>query len=143
MKFGLHISVAISNDNINQEPFIMTKILCIEDHKAQRLEIVDALTTEGFDVLEAQDGSSGLELILSEAIDLILCDRMMDGKSGYALLEELRNNHPETKSIPFVFLTGLDDRRDRLATIELQPAAYLTKPLDVTLLIKKIRELTS
>lgn len=121
----------------------MTKILCIEDDNEQRLEIVDALTTEGFEVLEAQNGSSGLKLILSESIDLILCDRKMNGMDGYTLLEELRKDHPEKKDIPFVFLTALDDRRDKFATVDLHPTAYITKPLDVTSLIEKIRELTN
>jgi DNA-binding response OmpR family regulator len=121
----------------------MTKILCIEDDNEQRIEIVEALTTEGFEVIEAQSASSGLKLIISESIDLILCDRMMEGKSGYALLEEIRNNYPNKEDIPFVFLTGLDDKRDRLATIGLNPAAYITKPFDVTLLIEKIRSLTN
>ncbi|MFT5664769.1 MAG: DNA-binding response OmpR family regulator [Gammaproteobacteria bacterium] len=121
----------------------MIKILCIENEKEQRIEIVDALTTEGFEVIEAHSASAGLKLILSEPIDLILCDRMMGGKSGYTLLEEIRKNHPDKENIPFVFLTGLDDRRDRLATAHLHPAAYITKPFEVTLLIEKIRSLTN
>ncbi|MFT5504411.1 MAG: response regulator RpfG family c-di-GMP phosphodiesterase [Gammaproteobacteria bacterium] len=60
-----------------QGNFIMTKILCIEDDQEQRFEIVDALTTEGFEVIEALNGHSGLKLILSEPVDLILCDRKM------------------------------------------------------------------
>jgi DNA-binding response OmpR family regulator len=139
----IEILAAYFCGDIYKEHFIMTKILCIEDDKEQRLEIVDVLTTEGFDVLEAQDGSSGLKLILSEPVDLILCDRMMGVMNGYTLLKELRKNHPDKKGIPFVFLTALDDRRDKFATVDLHPTAYITKPLDVTLLIEKIRELTN
>jgi len=120
----------------------MTKILCVEDDKAQRVEIVEALTSEGFEVVEAENGSAALTLILSESIDLILCDRVMNGKSGFALLEELRKKHPDKTGIPFLFLTALDDRRDKLATTHLHPTEYITKPLDFTLLIVKIRELT-
>jgi CheY-like chemotaxis protein len=120
----------------------MTKILCIEDDTLQRQEIVDALTTEGFEVFEAADGSSGLEMIVREQLDLILCDRMMEEKSGYTLLEELRDNYPDKSDIPFVFLTALVDRRDKLATADLHPAAYISKPVDIELLIGKIRELT-
>jgi len=120
----------------------MIRILCIEDDKIQRQEIVDALVTEGFEVLEAADGNSGLELILGERPELILCDRVMAGKSGYALLEELRENHPETRDIPFLFLTALNHRKDILATADLHPAAYITKPVKLTSLIDTIRELT-
>ena len=120
----------------------MARILCIEDDFEQRQEIVEALTSKGFEVLEAVDGDSGLELILSERPDLILCDRMMAGKSGYALLEELREHHPDAGDIPFLFLTGLDDRRDMHATADLHPTEYLTKPIDLAVLISKIRKLT-
>ncbi len=120
----------------------MTRILCIEDDEAQRQEIVEALTSEGFEVLEADDGDSGLKLILEEMPDLILCDRVMERKSGYTLLKELRQNHPQTKDIPFVFLTALDDRRDMFATAELQPTKYITKPIDIRALLGEIRELT-
>ncbi|MFT4579534.1 MAG: CheY-like chemotaxis protein [Nitrospinales bacterium] len=70
---------------------------------------MDALTTEGFEVLEAADGNSGLEMILKKQFDLILCDRVMEGKSGYMLLEELRDKYPDKLEIPFVFLTALDE----------------------------------
>ncbi len=120
----------------------MTKILCIEDDEIQRQEIVDALVTEGFEVLEANDGSSGLELILGERPELILCDRVMAGKSGYALLEELRENYPDTRDIPFLFLTALDHRKDKHAIVDLHPTAYITKPVDIASLIDTIRELT-
>jgi DNA-binding response OmpR family regulator len=120
----------------------MTVILCIEDDVLQRQEIVDTLKTEGFDVFEASDGDSGLEIILSKQLDLILCDRMMAGKSGYTLLEEIRENHPEKMGTPFVFLTALDDRRDKLATAGLHPAAYITKPIDLGVLIDEIKRLT-
>ena len=121
----------------------MTRILCIDDDDAQRQAIVDVLTSEGFVVFEAEDGDSGLRLILREMPDIILSDRVMEKKSGYALLEELRQDHPETQDIPFVFLTGLDDRRDRMATAQLQPAGYITKPIDVRALISEIRKLTA
>ena len=121
----------------------MTRILCIEDDNDHRQSIVDALTSEGFEVLEADDGDSGLKLILKEMPDLILCDRMMEKKSGYTLLEELRQNHPETKDIPFVFLTALDDWRDQKAVGQLGPAGYITKPIDIRVLIRDIRELTA
>ena len=120
----------------------MIKVLCLEDDENQRQEIVEALVTEGFEVLEAADGKSGLELILGERPDLILCDRVMTGKSGYALLEELRENHPDTRAIPFLFLTALDHRKDKFATVDLHPTEYITKPVDLTLLIDRIRDLT-
>ena len=121
----------------------MTKILCIEEDDAQRQEIVDTLRSEGFEVLEAEDGDSGLRLILKEIPDLILCDRRLKKKSGYALLEELRQDHPETKDIPFVFLTALRDRRDKKAVDHLRPTKYLTKPINFRVLISEIRKLTS
>jgi len=67
---------------------------------------------------------------------------MMADNSGYALLEELRENHPETRDIPFLFLTALDHRKDKHAVVDLHPTAYITKPADITSLIDTIRDLT-
>jgi len=63
---------------------------------------------------------------------LLLTKVLMAGKSGYALFEELRENYPDTRDIPFLFLTALDHRKDKHAIVDLHPTAYITKPVDIT-----------
>ena len=118
-----------------------TKILLIDDEDALREMMVDELTAEGHDVVEAANGEEGLKKLLEIKPDLVLCDRAMPGMSGYELLEIIREKHPEYDGIPFVFLTALTDARDREAVDHLRPAAYIEKPVDFGMLEEKIKVL--
>jgi putative two-component system response regulator len=66
--------------------------------------------------------------IRQEAPDLILCDVIMPGKSGYEFCKELKAN-PSTRLIPFVLTTGLSDREARLRGIESGADDFLSKPI--------------
>ena len=72
---------------------------------------------------------------------LVICDRSMPKVSGVELLQTLRDKHPEFNDMPFIFLTALDDRRDKHATAYLNPAEYMTKPIDFVMLQQKIERL--
>ena len=109
----------------------MTTILCIDDEAPVRQLIVEALCDQGYETLEADSGRSGLDSILAHNPDLIICDRKMPVMSGYELLEELREKHPRYEKTPFVFLTCLDDPRDRHTVSHPRPTAYFTKPFDL------------
>ena len=66
--------------------------------------------------------------ILRHPPDLILSDVVMPGKSGYELCRELKEN-PATRLIPFVLITGLTDRQDRVLGIESGADDFLHKPI--------------
>lgn len=119
----------------------MARILLVEDEAGVREMLVDELSVQGHQILEASSGEEGLKKFLSEKPDLVLCDRAMPGMSGYDLLERIRTKHPECSGIPFVFMTALTDPRDKLAVSHLKPTAYIDKPLDFKVLGKKIDEL--
>jgi DNA-binding response OmpR family regulator len=121
---------------------VMTKILLIEDEASVREMLMDELTEQGHDVIEAQNGEEGLRKFLESEPDIVLCDRAMPGMSGFDVLERIRGAHPQFNDVPFVFLTALADPRDRAAVDHLKPAAYLTKPVDFNALTEKIRVLT-
>lgn len=108
----------------------MAKILCIDDEIDFRLDLVDYLEEQGYAVSQAGDGAEGLATIEADRPDLVICDRTMPKMSGLELLETLREKHPELDALPFIFLTALDDRRDRRAAAYLNPSKYLTKPID-------------
>jgi DNA-binding response OmpR family regulator len=121
---------------------LMTKILLIEDEASVREMLVDELTVQGHEVIEAQNGEEGLRKFLENEPDIVLCDRAMPGMSGFDVLERIRGAHPQFNDTPFVFLTALADPRDRAAVDHLKPAAYMTKPIDFTALNQKIKSLT-
>ena len=117
------------------------KILCIDDEADFRENLVEFLEDLGHDVTEASDGAQGLELVRAQLPDLIICDRSMPKMTGTELLEALRNDGAIPDSLPFLFLTALDDRRDRHAAVHLNPTKYLTKPVDFDQLEGLLRSL--
>jgi two-component system sensor histidine kinase/response regulator len=105
----------------------MKKILVIEDEGPLRDEIVDTLSFEGFDMVQASDGATGLQVAKEQVPDLIISDIMMPRVDGYELLQVLRGD-PETVSIPLIFLTARAERSAMRHGMELGADDYLTKP---------------
>lgn len=119
----------------------MTKILLIEDEAPVREMLMDELSVQGYDVIEAANGEEGLQKFLENEPDLVLCDRAMPGMSGYDVLSRIRGAHPQYEEVPFVFLTALTDPRDKAAVDHLRPADYIEKPVDFNSLSDKIKNL--
>lgn len=105
----------------------MTRILVIEDDPTVRKLILKFLQSEGFEVMSAENGSSGIELAQMQEPDLIVCDVMMPECNGYEVLERLQTD-PATARIPFIFLTAKIDKADLRHGMDLGADDYLTKP---------------
>ena len=86
----------------------MTKILVIDDEVMLREAIVLGLRAEDFEVFEAEDGISGMQLARSVRPDLIVSDINMKGMDGYDTLSALRTDKT-TANIPFILMTGRAD----------------------------------
>ena len=114
------------------------KILCIEDEAEIRDLLVGELSACGYEAVEADNGIAGLEAIIVQKPDLVLCDITMPRKNGHALVEELRTGHPEFADLPFIFLTALAERDHVVTGKRLGADDYLTKPIDFDLLIATI-----
>ena len=79
------------------------RILVIDDERAVRDLISDALSIEGHEVLTAENGKQGLDLIARYRFDLVFCDLRMPEMDGRALYEEVQRDHPQVlKRIVFV-----------------------------------------
>ena len=79
------------------------RILVIDDERAVRDLISDALSIEGHEVVTAKNGKEGLDLIGQYRFDLVFCDLRMPEMDGQALYEEVQRNHPQVlKRIVFV-----------------------------------------
>lgn len=115
----------------------MKKILLIEDEEEIRENLVEILTAEDFDVIDADNGCNGIKLAQQEFPDLIICDVMMPELDGYGVLSQLRQN-PITDAIPFVFLTAKAAKEDLRRGMELGADDYLTKPFTRNELLKAI-----
>jgi CRP/FNR family transcriptional regulator, cyclic AMP receptor protein len=105
------------------------KIVLIEDNKSVRENIVEILELAEYQVSAAPNGKKGVDLVLKETPDLIICDIMMPELDGYGVLHMLSKN-VKTSSIPFIFLTAKADRTDFRKGMEMGADDYITKPFD-------------
>lgn len=106
----------------------MKKILLIDDSGIQ-LRILKGILQDSYEVLMAASGLEGLEIVKEKKPDLILLDYKMPMFDGKATLKKLREKE-ETKDIPVVFLTGVNDKEDIQEVLELRPQGYLLKPVE-------------
>lgn len=116
----------------------MNKILVIEDEQMIRSDIVQILEYEGFEVQEASNGLIGVQQARTFLPDVIVCDIMMPELDGYDVLQEVRR-HPKTATMPFLFLTALNDRESRRQGMGLGADDFISKPFRSEELITAIR----
>src|SRR2546429_10012531 len=108
----------------------MKKILVIDDEEWLREMVHLALTQKGYEVIEAGNGATGIEVARKELPDLILCDVNMEKMDGYRTLSSMRSE-PATASIPFILMTGLADNAGMRHGMELGADDYLPKPFTI------------
>src|SRR6266550_2829994 len=108
----------------------MKKILVIDDEAWLREMIQMALQQRDYEVIEAENGTVGIEKARKELPDLILCDVNMGKMDGYATLSSLRNE-ATTATIPFILMTGLADNAGMRHGMELGADDYLPKPFTI------------
>lgn len=102
----------------------MYRILVCDDER----DIVSALriylTAEGYEVLEAYNGSEMLRLAAMQEVHLILLDVMMPGMDGLTAMAELR----KTSNVPVILLTAKSEDMDKVLGLNLGADDYVTKP---------------
>ena len=118
------------------------KILVVDDHVASRMAAVAVLAMEGYEVIEADSGFTGVELVAQKAPDLILLDVMMPEMDGFQVCQLLKQNE-HTRLIPIIFISGLNDRRSRIRGIEVGADDFLSKPFDRLELTARVKSLVT
>jgi two-component system response regulator RegX3 len=113
----------------------MTRILLIEDEDAYRETLGYLLRKEGFDVVEAADGTIGLAEFERGGADIVLLDLMMPGLPGTEVCRRLRAR----SSVPVIMVTARDDAIDKVVGLELGADDYVTKPFSHRELVARIR----
>jgi two-component system cell cycle response regulator DivK len=106
------------------------KILYIEDNPGNRMLVRRILLVEDYDVFEAEDGPTGIELALQEKPDLILMDMNLPDIDGYELTRRMRAI-PELAHLPIIAMTANVMQGDREKTLAAGCSGYIPKPIDV------------
>src|SRR5215475_14863221 len=116
----------------------MERILIVEDELPMRTALHDVLESEGYRVLTAADGESGLRRAVEEKPDLILLDIMMPKLDGYTVCAELRRL---ANPVPILMLTAKGQIEDRVAGLDVGADDYLVKPFSTEELLARVRAL--
>lgn len=118
------------------------KILVVEDNEQNRVLMRQILTHHGYEVLEALDGLTGLEMARAHMPDLILLDIQMPVMNGFAVIRELRNN-PEFRKIKAIAVTSFAMKGDREKALQAGFDEYVTKPIDTRKFPELVKEILS
>jgi DNA-binding response OmpR family regulator len=111
-------------------------ILVIEDEPGIVDFLERGLAAQGFEVIAALDGESGLERALREPVDLVVLDMLLPGLGGLDVLERIREAKP---TVPVIVLTAVGEIDDRVSGLDAGATDYLTKPFSLAELAARIR----
>jgi DNA-binding response OmpR family regulator len=103
------------------------KIIIVDDEPGVREAVVRVLSVEGYTVLEAGDGASGVSLALRERPSLVILDVLMEPMSGWEACRILRQIQ-EIADTPILMLTGKHDIKDKITAMQVGANDYLSKP---------------
>ncbi len=113
----------------------MSKILIVEDEKKIARFVELELRHEGYEVLVAEDGRTGLDMALSPDVDLVILDLMLPEMSGIEVCRRLRRD----SDVPIIMLTAKDDVSDKVMGLDMGADDYMTKPFAIEELLARIR----
>ena len=113
------------------------QILVVDDDKAIRESIQEAIRYEGYACRVAGSGEEALELLQEAPADLVVADVKMPGLSGLDVLQKIREEHPE---VAVLMLTGHGSKRDAEKGMRLGAYDYLVKPVSIGVLSQLLRD---
>ncbi len=119
---------------------ISKKILIIEDDPSFSRAINHIIQKEGYDVISASNGMTGLKMAKEDKPDLLILDVMLPGLDGFEVCNRLRHD-PQTVGLPIIMLSAKGQDADKTTGLKVGANAYLTKPVDRAVLLDKLTSL--
>jgi two-component system, OmpR family, alkaline phosphatase synthesis response regulator PhoP len=114
------------------------RLLLVEDEPGLVMTLTDRLAAEGYEVVSAVDGETGLQRASTEAFDLVLLDGMLPGRDGFDVCRTLRQRDVTT---PILMLTARGQVVDRVVGLKLGADDYLVKPFEMAELLARVEAL--
>lgn len=114
------------------------KILVVDDQPGNVFLLQDRLNREGFEVITAYDGTSGIKVAREQNPDLILLDIMMPGIDGFEVCREISSNN-YTNHIPIILVTALNSSEDTQKGFDCGAFDYIKKPFNKIELLARIK----
>jgi putative two-component system response regulator len=116
------------------------RVLVVDDNPDMAELMRELLASRGYDVVTVRDADEAEIEVRRHLPDLILSDVVMPGRSGYELCHQLKED-PDTRLIPFLLITGLSDREDKVKGIEAGADDFLNKPIFPAELFARVKSL--
>ncbi len=113
-------------------------LLVVDDDAVVRSMITKALQKQGYDVIEAANGSEGVDHFRYYRPDMVLLDVLMPVMNGFEACGVMREFDPE-RSVPIIMLTGLDDITSVDKAFEVGATDFITKPINWSLFTQRVR----
>ncbi len=115
------------------------KVLLAEDDELTRTGLAEVLASEGYEVVQAANGSAALERFEASVPDFVCLDIMMPDRSGYDVCRSIRTTHPD---IPIIFISAKSEEIDKVVGFEIGADDFIVKPFGVREVIARIRAVT-
>ena len=114
----------------------MKKILIIDDERSIRNALKEILEFEGFSVIDAEDGESGLTILKQQTIDLVFCDIKMPKMDGIEVLDQIIQHN---EGIPVVMISGHGTIETAVEAIKKGAFDFIEKPLDLNRILVTLK----
>src|SRR5215813_11490679 len=116
------------------------RILIVDDNETNRCILVARLGAEGYETREAEDGERALAAAREDAPDVVLLDVMMPKIDGFEVCRRLKSD-PALGFVPIIMVTARADSKDVVTGLNAGADEYLTKPIDQTALVARVRSM--
>jgi two-component system cell cycle response regulator len=116
------------------------RLLIVDDEPRNVRLLEGMLYGEPYELIPAHSGAEALDLIGKNPPDLVLLDVMMPDINGFEVCKQIKSD-PNRRMIPVVMVTALSDVKDRIEAMQAGADDFLSKPIDATELIVRVRSL--